>query len=463
MSSRFVSIDRNQPLLLPPDLRDWIPEDDLVHFVIAAVEGMSLSVFKVNARGTGSAQYPPHMMLSLLIYCYANGIFSSRRIERATHRDIAVRYLTGDTHPDHDTICTFRRENFDAVAACFVHVLELARELKLLTVGTVSVDGTKMRANANKTRSIRYDRAGELIEQLELEVRELMEQAEQTDQSEQADGQSLPDELARREALKAKLEAARKRIEDRAQKKADSEQAEYERKVKAREARNGKGSPIKKPDPTPKPSDQDNLTDPDSRLMCKNKSSGFDQDYNAQAAVDADGSQLVLSAHVTQCSSDRNELVAAIKGIPDSVGQPETVLADNGYLNEAQVRALEGDGEEPKMNVLVSVHAEAKQLRRKHDFRPKPGEEKPPPKISSEFVLEMKEKMEQDASREKYRLRKQTVEPVFGTITKWLGFTQFSLRGHENVDGEWKLVTLAFNLKRMCKMVNTQNQAPSPA
>lgn len=415
MSSRFVSIDRNQPLLLPPDLRDWIPEDDLVHFVIAAVEGMSLSVFKVNARGTGSAQYPPHMMLSLLIYCYANGIFSSRRIERATHRDMAVRYLTGDTHPDHDTICTFRRENFDAVAACFVHVLELARELKLLTVGTVSVDGTKMRANANKTRSIRYDRAGELIEQLELEVRELMEQAE------------------------------------------------YERKVKAREARNGKGSPIKKPDPTPKPSDQDNLTDPDSRLMCKNKSSGFDQDYNAQAAVDADGSQLVLSAHVTQCSSDRNELVAAIKGIPDSVCQPETVLADNGYLNEAQVRALEGDGEEPKMNVLVSVHAEAKQLRRKHDFRPKPGDEKPPPKISSEFVLEMKEKMEQDASREKYRLRKQTVEPVFGTIKKWLGFTQFSLRGHENVDGEWKLVTLAFNLKRMCKMVNTQNQAPSPA
>ena len=266
-----------------------------------------------------------------------------------------------------------------------------------------------------------------------------MEQAEQTDQSEQADGQSLPDELARREALKAKLEAARKRLEDRAQKKADSEQAEYERKVKAREARNGKGSPIKKPDPTPKPSDQDNLTDPDSRLMCKNKSSGFDQDYNAQAAV------------------------AAIKGIPDSVGQPETVLADNGYLNEAQVRALEGDGEEPKMNVLVSVHAEAKQLRRKHDFRPKPGAEKPPPKISSEFVLEMKEKMEQDASREKYRLRKQSVEPVFGTIKKWLGFTQFSLRGHENVDGEWKLVTLAFNLKRMCKMLNTQNQAPSPA
>ena len=168
MSTRFVSVDRDQPLLLPPDLRDWIPEDDFVHFVIQAVEGMNLRSFKVNVKGSGSAQYPPHMMMSLLIYCYANGVFSSRRIERATYRDIAVRYLTGDTHPDHDTICTFRRENFDAVARCFVHVLELARELKLLKVGTVSVDGTTIKASASKNRNVRYDRAGELVEQLEL-------------------------------------------------------------------------------------------------------------------------------------------------------------------------------------------------------------------------------------------------------------------------------------------------------
>ena len=213
MSTRFVSVDRNQPLLLPPDLRDWIPKDDLVHFVIEAVEGMDLQMFRVNVKGSGSAQYPPHMMLGLLIYCYANGVFSSRRIERASYRDIAVRYLTGDTHPDHDTICTFRREHFDAVAACFVHVLELARELKLLKVGTVSVDGTKLKANANKSRGIRYDRAGELIEQLELEVRELLEEAERTDQGEQTDGQTLPEELVRREKLKAKLETARARIE----------------------------------------------------------------------------------------------------------------------------------------------------------------------------------------------------------------------------------------------------------
>jgi len=466
MKTRFVSVDRDQPLLLPPDLRDWIPQDDLVHFVIEAVEGMNLRSLKVNVKGSGSAQYPPHMMLSLLIYCYASGIFSSRRIERATHRDIAVRYLTADTHPDHDTICTFRRENFDAVAACFVHVLELARELKLLTVGTVSVDGTTLKANANKNRSIRYDRAGELIEQLELEVRGLLEQAERMDRNEQSDGQSLPKELAQREKLKARLEAARAHIEERAKAKAQKEQAEYERKVAAREQRKGraKGCEIKKPDPRPGPKDQDNLTDTDSRLMRHNKRSAYEQAYNAQACVDADGSYLVLSTHVTQCASDRNELVPAIEAIPKHIGQPETVLADNGYLNEDAVRILEGRDDKaegdapPRMNVLISAHAEAKQLGRKHDFRPCPTQEKKAPEIRSAFVLEMKEKMERAESRAKYRLRKQTVEPVFGTIKKWMGFTQFLLRGHDNVSGEWQLVTLAYNMKRLWRMQSAQNQ-----
>jgi len=464
MKPRFVPIDRNQPFLLPPDLREWVQEDDLVHFVIQAVEGLDLSAFKVNAKGTGSAQYPPHMMLGLLIYCYANGVFSSRRIERATHRDVVVRYLTCNTHPDHDTIAKFRRENFDAVAACFVHVLELARELKLLKLGTVSVDGTKIRANANKSRSIRYDRAGELIEQLELEVRGLMERAETADRQTGPDGQSLPKEIKRRETLKAKLAQARRRIEKRAQRKADAEQAEYERKVKARDQRKGraKGCHIKPPDPTPEPTDQDNLTDPDSRLMRKSKRSAYEQDYNAQATVDAEGSQLVLSAYVSQCASDRNELVPGIAGISESVGQPKTVLADNGYLNEQQVRTLEGDDEAPKMNVLVSAHAEAKQMRRKHDFRPLPTQEHRVAQTPSAFVREMTEKMARAESRAKYRLRKQTVEPVFGTIKKWMGFTQFLLRGHEKVSGEWQLVTLAYNIKRLWRMQCAPNKALNP-
>jgi len=454
MSIRFVNVDRDQRLLLPPDLCEWIPKDDLVHFIIEAVDGMDMRSFKVNLRGTGNAQYPPHMMLSLLVYCYANGIFSSRRIERATYRDIAVRYLTGDTHPDHDTICTFRRENFSAVADCFVRVLELARELRLLKVGTVSVDGTKIKANANISRSVRYDRAGGLVEQLKLEVAKLLEQAERTDRDDETDGQSLPEEIARRDRLKEKLEQARARIEARSKAKAKEERADYERKCKAREKRKGsaKGCRIKEPDPTPEPEAQDNLSDPDSRIMRKNKRSGYEQAYNAQAVVDADGSQLVLSARVSQCASDRNELVADIEAIPESIGCPETVLADNGYLNESSVRRLEGDADVPMMNVLVSVHAEAKHLRRTHDFRPQRTEEKEPPEIRSAFVLEMKEKMEREESREKYKLRKQTVEPVFGTTKKWMGFTQFLLRGHEKVNGEWQLVALAYNFKRLWRM-----------
>lgn len=459
MNTKFVYVNHNQPLLLSPDLRDWVPEDDLVHFVIAAVDGLELSTFVVNERGTGSPQYPPHMMLGLLIYCYANGIFSSRRIERATYRDVGVRYLTGDTHPDHDTIAKFRRENFDAVAACFVKVLELAREAGVLKIGTVSVDGTKIRANASKHRNVRYDRAGELVQQLELEVKELMEKAERSDREDEADGQSLPDELSHREKLKAKLEQARARIEERAKAKAEAERADYERKVREREGRKGsaKGKHIKKPDPEASAETQDNLTDPDSRLMRKNKRSGYEQAYNAQAVVDADGSQLVLGARVSQCASDRNELVADIEMIPAGVGPPATVLADNGYLNENAVRKLEGEEDDPRMEVLISVHAEEKQLRRRYDFRPRPTTTKDPPAIRSAFVHEMKEKMTEEAGRRKYRLRKQTVEPVFGTIKQWMGFTQFLLRGRAKVSGEWTLVTLAYNFKRLWREMCSRN------
>ena len=263
-----------------------------------------------------------------------------------------------------------------------------------------------------------------------------------------------------RASLRAKLDEARKRVEARAKSKAQAERPEYERKVQEREKRTGsaKGCEIKKPDEGPRAEEQENLTDADSRLMRKNKRSGFEQGYSAQAVVDADGSQLVLSARVSQCASDRNELVASVNAIPASLGKPTTVLADNGYLNEAQIRALEGEGETPAMEVLVSVHAEAKQMRRKHDFRPVPTETKEPPQVRSAFVLEMKEKMGQEAARQKYRLRKQTVEPVFGTIKKWMGFTQFHMRGLRQVEGEWTLVTLAYNVKRLW----TMKRGPKP-
>ena len=189
MAERFVEVDRKTPMLLPADLREWVPEEDLVHFVIEAVETLATGEFVVNERGTGYAQYPPSMMLSLLIYCYANGIFASRRIERATYRDLGVRYLTGDTHPDHDTICKFRQQKL--ITKLFVQVLELARELKFLKVGTISVDGTRIKANASKHRGVSYQRSGQLIEQLQMEVEGLLAKAEQADSLGQIDPASV--------------------------------------------------------------------------------------------------------------------------------------------------------------------------------------------------------------------------------------------------------------------------------
>ena len=220
--NKFVDCERDQAFLLPPDLRDWSPEDDLAHFVIEAVERVEMSAFKVNHRGTGSAQYHPRMMLALLIYCYANGIFSSRRIERATHRDIGVRFVAANVHPDHDTIATFRRENFAAVAESFLQVLLLAKELKLVKVGVVSVDGTKIDANGSKHRSVRYDRAGELVAQLKLEISALMARAEASDGSGEEDPQGLPKELARKAALRDQLAAARGRLEAQAKARAEA-------------------------------------------------------------------------------------------------------------------------------------------------------------------------------------------------------------------------------------------------
>ena len=445
--SNFVGGNRDQPFLLPPDLRDWIPEDDLAHFVLEAVERVDITHFKVNARGTGDAQYHPRMMLALLIYCYANGIFSSRRIERATHRDIGVRYIAANTHPDHDTICKFRRENAEAVSESFLQVLLLARELKLLKVGLVSVDGTKLDANANKHRSVRYDRARELVEQLKLDVDDLIARAEQADGSGGEDPQALPKEIARREVLRDKLDAACKRLEAQATARAEKERGEYEAKLYAREARPGrrKGKKPKPPDQTPGNDEQSNLTDPDSRLMRKNEHSEYRQSYNAQAAVDAEGSQLILGSRITQCASDRNELVATVEAIPKEMGGPTTVLADSGYACGAEVETLHGRN----IEVLVSTNAES--LRRQYDFRPSKAK-KPPKEPKAEWIKAMRAKLESAESREKTRLRKQTVEPVFGILKNVLGFRRFSLRGLAKVESEWKLVSLAYNCKRLHRL-----------
>lgn len=445
--SKFVDCARDQAFLLPPDLRDWVPEDDLAHFVIEAVERVGIGAFEVNDRGTGSAQYHPRMMLALLIYCYANGIFSSRRIERATHRDIGVRYVAANQHPDHDTIATFRRRNFQAVAESFLQVLLLARELKLLKLGVVSVDGSKLDANASKHRSVTYRRAGELVDQLKLEIAELMGRAEAADTGSEADPQALPKEIGRLAALRAKLDAARQRLEAQAKVRAAAQRADYEAKVAVRESRTGraKGKHPKPPDDTPGPHAQSNLSDPDSRLMRKSTCHEYRQAYNAQAVVDAEGSQLILGARVSQCASDRGELVATIEAIPASLGRPEMALADNGYAHGAEVESLAKNG----VAALVATGAEGR--RRRHDFRPAERGARPK-EPRAEWLEAMAEKLASEPGRALYKLRQQTVEPVFGIIKAVLGFTGFSLRGRDKVAGEWHLVALAYNCKRLHKL-----------
>ena len=454
MATRLVNIDRDTPLLLPPDLRAWVPADDMVHFVIEAVGSMSLPSLKVNRRGTGSEQYPPKTMLMLLIYCYANGIFSSRRIEGATYRDVAVRYLTADTHPDHDTICRFRRENFEAVSEAFLGVLQLAREMGVLKVGRVSVDGTHIAANASKDRNVRYDRAGQLDEQLQQDIAELMQQAEQADRSEEDDGQKLPDEIARRQSLRQKMQQARRELEARARQRAEAERAEYERKLAEREQRKGrsKGPRPKPPDEQPRPEQQVNLSDPDSGLMRKSKRSSYTQSYNAQAVVDAQpasegGSMLILGGHVTSCASDANELIPALQSVPEPIGKPTAVLADTGYVNVEAIEQLQQDARSPEP--YVAVGRDDNQDRRRYDYRPRSATNKPAKKVTDPTLVAMKQKLQTDEGRAVYAQRKQTVEPVFGIIKNVIGFTRFSLRGHAKVSGEWSLVRLAYNVKRL--------------
>ena len=447
MAYRFKNIDRQTPLLLPPDLREWVAEDDLVHFVISAVERLPLSTFAVNHKGCGDEQYPPRLLLALLIYGYANGVFSSRRLERATYRDVAVRYLMANTHPDHDTICAFRRRNLAAIAAAFVDVLELARELKLLQLGTVSLDGTHIKASASKDQNVTYARAQELRTQLRLDVDQLLQQAEQADAQNQ-DPQQLPTEIARREKLLAKMDAACAQLEARARARAAQERADYEGKLAARDQREGsaKGPVPQPPSDTPAPDEQINLTDPDARLMRKNKREGYTQSYNAQAVVEAGGSQLIVGQRVSTCASDAGQLEPDLESIPAGLGQPARVLADCGDADRAVFERVKA--ERPGLELYVSVHREDAHAERRYDYRPL-DKIKPPKKLTDPVLLAMAAKLQTEEGRAIYRRRACTVEPVFGIIKSVLGFRQFLLRGWKKVSGEWNLVCLAYNLKRL--------------
>lgn len=450
MSARFVLVDHDTPLLLPPDLREWVPANHLVHFVMDAVGQLDVKAAKVNHRGTGDAQYPPAMMLGLLIYSYATGVFSSRKIERATYENVAVRVMCADTHPDHDTICAFRRQNPELLNASFAQVLELAARCGVLQVGgiTVAIDGTKVLANASKHAAVSYERAGEQMRELDLEIGRLLSKAEEADSTPLEDGLSLPEEVQRRAERKAKLAAARAEMELRAQARVEEEKAAYESKVASREAERQTGGKPRGREPRPpqdKPGgkDQINFTDPESRIM--KTSSGFTQSYNAQAAVEVD-SRLVVGQRVTNAPNDKQQLLPGCQMIEPAAGALSEVLVDSGFLSEAAVTEIEASG---TARVLAAVKREphgrrVEQLEKKAD-PPEPGPQAP-------FLERMAHRVATKAGRERYKLRQQTVEPVFGIIKEALGFRRFSLRGLANVNLEWTLVTLAYNLKRLFHM-----------
>lgn len=446
--ANFVPCNRDQAFLLPPDLKEWLPADDVAHFIVAAVERVGMSAFKVNPVGSGKAQYDPRMMLALLIYCYGHGVFSSRRIERATYRDVGVRFVTANSHPDHDTIATFRRDNKAAFEAAFLEVLLLARELGLLHVGMVSMDGTHIEANASKIRSVRYDRAVALRAKLAADIAELTAKAEALD-AEASDPQALPAEIARREALKAKLDEACGRLEAEARQERQAERAAYEEKKAAYEKKSGRrGHPPKPPpdDDAPPPQRQTNLTDPDSRLMRKSKAHEYRQAYNAQAVVCADGTQLILATNIATTPSDQPTFAATILGMQQTVGLPATVLTDAGFASGEAVQALRDHDIEP----LVAIART--QPHRPYDFRPLP-EPRHERQINEPWRIEMKARLESEDGKARYKKRKQTVEPVFGIVKSAMGFLRFSLRNLNNVKAEWTLVSLAYNCRRMAVLL----------
>jgi transposase len=444
--TQFIPFSRDQAFLLPPDAKDWLPADDVAHFVVAAVERVPLGAFAVRSIGGGKAQYHPRLLLALLIYAYANGIFSSRRIERATHRDLGVRYVAANLHPDHDTIAAFRRANRAAFEAAFLQVLLLARESGLLRLGTVAIDGTKLDANASKIRSVRYDRAKELRARLAAEIAELTARAEAADAEAQPDPQALPAEIARREALKARLDAACARLEEQARAEAEAARPEYEAKRAAYEAKSGRrGRPPKPPEDDPPPTRQSNLTDPDSALMRRSDAHEYRQAYNAQAVVCAEGSQLILATAVVATPADAPSFAATILGMEAGIGLPKTVLADTGFASAEAVATLKRKNIEP----LVAIGRT--QPHRPYDFRP-PPQPKTPRRIREPWRLDMKAKLETPDAKARYALRKQTVEPVFGIIRAAIGFTSFHLRGIANVAAEWKLIALAYNCRRLHRL-----------
>jgi transposase len=421
-------------MFFPVDMREWLPDNHLVHFILEAVNQIGISSFKINNRGSGSEQFPPEMMLSLLIYSYVTGRFGSRTIEAATYTDVAIRYICGDkVHPDHSVICQFRKDNKEVFEETFTKVLLLAQQVgKLKKVGGISVDGTKEKAHASKHKAVSYKRAGEIIAELRGEVKELMKLAEDADGKGLEEELTVPEEIKRREDRIAALSNAREVME-----------RMYE---EAAEEGSKKGKKLDEY--------QHNFTDSDSRIMKAGNGKHFEQSYNGQAAVDTEGSMLILGGYVTQHGNDKQELKKIVDSVPEEVREVKSVSADCGFYNEeiiAEVEQVNADGQKEGPEVYCAVE-KGKHGRNVDDLKKKKPMGRLPVNMSAKE--KMVRKIKTKKGKAEYKKRKETVEPVFGIIKSVMGFRQFMLRGKEKVNTEWALVRAAYNFKRLHNLLD---------
>jgi transposase len=431
MPTTFRPCAPDQSLLFPPSPRDWLPEGHLAFFIADTVAALDLQAFYAPYEGDGRRNQPfdPQMMVTVLLYAYATGTFSSRKIARKLEEDVAYRVLAAGSFPAHRTIAEFRQQHLAAFEALFVQVVQLAREAGVVRLGALAVDGSKVKANASKHKAMSYGRMREEETRLREQIAALTAQAEASDAAEDAAqgpdvrGDELPAELHRREDRLAKIAAAKARLEAR--------QAEKDRQ-KGRtpdDGRKGRGTkPFARDFGVPPDKAQDNFTDPESRIM--KTSAGYDQCYNGQIAVD-EASQMIVATGLTNCAADHGALLPLIDQSHTTLGaDPTDVLADAGYKSEASFQTLETR----HITAYISLGRE--------------GKPAAPPKPAHEATRRMAERLTSEGGRARYRRRKAIVEPVIGWIKAVLGFRRFSLRGEAKARGEWNVVCLALNLKR---------------
>jgi transposase len=445
MKRPFKPLDYEATLDTSVRLGDCLPPDHLARFVVDIVEQLDLKPIYAHYGSRGGAPYPPEMMIALLFYAYATGVFSSRKIEQATRETAAFRYLAGNYSPDHDTIAAFRKQFLQELKPLFVQVLLLAQAMGLLELGNISIDGTKIHADASKSKAVSYKRLLEIELFLQAEINELFALAETAD-SALPEAMNLPDELARREDRLKRLAEAKAVLLARAAERHEAELAEYEAKMRERaerEQQTGKkppGKPPAPPTPGPHDSDQYNFTDPASRIMKNSRDGGFSQQYNGQVGVEHD-SRLIVGFSLSNHANDQHEVAPTLSNVSQKLGAVQAAVLDTGYFSKINIEALQAQKIEPYIATGRDPHN-----RGWRSYFADAGEA---PGKGASPKEKMAHKLRTATGKALYRLRKCTVEPVIGIIKEAMGFRQFSLRGQENVTGEWCLVCLAYNLRRL--------------